>query len=179
MHIHSLSLSHARTHTPTHARTQNKNDKCLTTASLALGLWTEERKRDRVRWWVYWRSALGFSKWRRERWVTPLHSPNLILARTHFPGYYNVSVCMCARLGVCVCVCAKWNPSSVMAQMSESAAAAKGHMFKLSLQCSPYTKIYMFINKQTHTHFICLGDGNMCRCIQWDRVCVSGRYTSY
>lgn len=45
------------------------------------------------------RSVLGFSKWRRERWVTVLYSPNLKLAPTHFPGYYNMCVCVCVKQG--------------------------------------------------------------------------------
>lgn len=48
-----------------------------------------------------------------------------------------------------------------MAQMSESAAAAKGHMFKWSLRCSPHTyKLYILRLIQTHTyleHTECVG----------------------
>ncbi len=119
----------------------------------------QTRERETVRWWEYWRSPLGFSKWRHGRWLTLLYSPYLILAQTHFPGYYNgvsetVWECVC----VCVCVCVKW--SETLAVRWLRCLKVQQQQITICLNyhcCSHHTQIYMLVVVQTdtccaHTH---------------------------
>lgn len=93
-------LAHSLPVTDTHT----KKYKCLTSASLLLGLL---KKGEKQRYTEHWRLVLVFSKWKRKIWMTLLYSQSNISLDTFPLLLQRVLVILHVLLRVCVCACVK------------------------------------------------------------------------